>query len=62
MTIGEKIKQFRKEHLLTLRQAAKIFGVSQGEIMRLESQKNQPHFITEAKWEKKLEEAKKEVC
>jgi transcriptional regulator with XRE-family HTH domain len=61
MTIGEKIKQFRKDHLLTLRQAAKLFGVSQAEITRLESQKNQPHFITVAKWEKKLEEAKKEV-
>lgn len=61
MTIGEKIKQFRKDHLLTLRQAAKLFGVSQAEITRLESQKNQPHFITVAKWEKKLEEAEKEV-
>lgn len=61
MTIGERIKQYRKDHLLTLRQAAKIFGVSQAEITRLESQKNQPHFITVAKWEKKLEEAEKEV-
>ena len=61
MTIGEKIKQFRKDHLLTLRQAANLFGVSQAEITRLESQKNQPHFITVAKWEKKLEEAEKEV-
>lgn len=61
MTLGEKIKQFRKDHLLTLRQAAKLFGVSQAEITRLESQKNQPHFITVAKWEKKLEEAEKEA-
>ena len=61
MTLGEKIKQFRKEHLLTLRQAAKIFGVSQSEITRLESQKYNPHFITVAKWEKKLEEAENEV-
>jgi predicted transcriptional regulator len=61
MTLGEKIKQFRKDHLLTLRQAAKLFDVSQAEITRLESQKNQPHFITVAKWEKKLEEAEKEV-
>ena len=59
MTLGEKIKQFRKDHLLTLRQAARLFGVSQAEITRLESQKNQPHFITVAKWEKKLEEAEK---
>lgn len=59
MTIGEKIKQFRKDHLLTLREAAKIFDVSPSEITRLESQKNQPHFITVAKWEKLLDEAEK---
>lgn len=59
MTIGEKIKQFRKDHLLTLREASKIFDVSPSEITRLESQKNQPHFITVAKWEKKFEELEK---
>ena len=59
MSIGEQIKQFRKDHLLTLRQASKIFGVSQSEITRLESQKYNPHFITVAKWKKKLEEAEK---
>lgn len=59
MTIGEKIRQFRKDNLLTLRQAAKVFGVSPSEITRLESQKNQPHFITVAKWEKLLDEAEK---
>lgn len=59
MTIGERIKQYRKDHLLTLRKAAKLFGVSQSEITRLESQKNQPHFITVAKWEKLLDEAEK---
>lgn len=59
MTIGEKIRQFRKDNLLTLREAAKVFGVSPSEITRLESQKNQPHFITVAKWEKLLGEAKK---
>ena len=36
-----------------------LFGVSQSEITRLESQKNQPHFITVAKWEKLLDEAEK---
>lgn len=61
MTLGEKIKQFRKDHLLSMREAAKLFEVSQSEISRLESGKYQPHFITEAKWEKKLEKAKKEV-
>lgn len=60
MTIGERIRQFRKDNLLTLRQAAKVFGVSPSEITRLESQKNQPHFITVAKWEKLLDEAEKE--
>lgn len=59
MTIGERIKQYRKDHLLTLREAAKIFDVSPSEITRLESQKNQPHFITVAKWEKLLDEAEK---
>lgn len=59
MSIGERIKQYRKDHLLTLRKAAKLFGVSQSEITRLESQKNQPHFITVAKWEKLLDEAEK---
>lgn len=60
MTIGERIRQYRKEHLLTLRAAAKLFGVSQSEITRLESEKNKPHFITIAKWEKLLDEAEKE--
>lgn len=59
MTIGERIRQYRKENLLTLRAAAKLFGVSQSEITRLESEKNKPHFITIAKWEKLLDEAEK---
>ena len=59
MSIGERIKQYRKEHLLTLREAAKVFGVSQSEITRLESGKNKSHFITVAKWERLLEEAEK---
>lgn len=60
MTIGERIRQFRKDNLLTLRQAANVFGVSPSEITRLESEKNKPHFITIAKWEKLLDEAEKE--
>jgi transcriptional regulator with XRE-family HTH domain len=59
MTIGERVRDFRKKHLLTLRDAEKIFGVSRGEISRIESEKNKPHFITEAKWEKLLDEAEK---
>jgi transcriptional regulator with XRE-family HTH domain len=61
MTLGEKIKDFRKRHLLSTRQAGKLFGVSQSEIARLESGKNNPNIITDAKWEKKLEQAEKEV-
>ena len=61
MTIGERIKQYRKDHLLTTRNAAQLFNVSSSEIARLESQKNEPHFITVAKWEKKLEQAEREV-
>lgn len=61
MTIGEKVKSFRKKHLLTLRDAGKLFGVSSGEIFRIENGKNKPHFITEAKWEKLLEKAEREV-
>ena len=59
MTIGERIKQYRKDHLLTIRSAAELFNVSSSEIARLESQKNQPHFITVAKWEKLLDEAER---
>lgn len=62
MSIGKKIREFRAEHLLTLRAAADLFGVSQAEISRLENEKNEPHFITERKWEKKLEEAEQELA
>ena len=61
MTIGERIKAFRVKNLLTVRKAAEIFGVSSGEITRLESNKNKNHFITTAKWEEKLEKAEKEI-
>lgn len=57
MTIGEKVKEFRKKHLLTLRDAEKLFGVSRGEISRIENEKHKPHFLTEAKWEEKLKSA-----
>jgi transcriptional regulator with XRE-family HTH domain len=62
MNLGERIKQFRKEHLLSTREAGKIFGVSQSEIARLESGKNQPNIITEAKWEKMIDEAEQELA
>ena len=61
MTIGERIRALRIKRLWSTRQAAEFFGVSQSEIWRLESGKNQPNIITEAKWEKKLAEAEREV-
>lgn len=61
MTVGERIKAFRLKHLLTVREAAEIFEVSRSEIVRLESGKNKTHFITEAKWDKLLKKAEKEV-
>lgn len=57
MTIGEKVREFRVKHLLTLRRAADVLGVSCGEVFRIENGKNKSHFITEAKWEKKLQDA-----
>lgn len=59
MTLGEKIKDFRKRHLLNTRQAGELFGVSQSEIWRLESGKNRPNLVTNAKWEKLLDEAER---
>jgi transcriptional regulator with XRE-family HTH domain len=59
MTIGERLKKYRRDNLLTLREAGKLFGVSQAEITRIESQKHKPHFITVAKWENLLDEAEK---
>ena len=61
MSIGERIRELRIKRLWSTRQAADFFGVSQSEIWRLESGKNQPNIITEAKWEKKLAEAEREV-
>ena len=59
MSIGERLKKFRKDHLLTLRKASQIFGVSPAEITRLESGKNQPNLVTNAKWGKLLDEAER---
>ena len=61
MKIGERLRELRIKKLWSTRQAAEFFGVSQSEIWRLESGKNQPNIITEAKWEKKLAEAEREV-
>ena len=57
MSIGEKVKAFRVKHLLTMREAESLFGVSRGEISRIENEKHKPHFLTEAKWEEKLKNA-----
>lgn len=59
MTIGDRIKALRKRRLWSTRKAAEFFGVSQSEIWRLESQKNQPNLVTKAKWEKLLDEAER---
>jgi transcriptional regulator with XRE-family HTH domain len=61
MMIGDRIKALRKRRLWSTRKAAEFFGVSQSEIWRLESQKNQPNLVTKAKWEKMLDEAEKGV-
>ena len=57
MTIGEKVKAFRVKHLLTIREAADLLGVSRGEICRIEKEKHKPQLLTEARWEKKLQDA-----
>ena len=59
MTIGERLRAFRIKRLWSTRKAAEFFGVSQSEIWRLESGKNQPNLVTNAKWEKLLDEAEK---
>lgn len=57
MPIGERLKAFRKRNLMSCRKAGEYFGVSGGEIQRLESGRNKPSMITEAKWTKILDEA-----
>ena len=57
MTIGEKVKSFRVKHLLTIREAAELLGVSCGEVCRIEKEKHKPQLLTEAKWEEKLQKA-----
>ena len=59
MTIGERIKTLRIKNLWSTRKAAEFFGVSQSEIWRLESGKNQPNLVTNAKWEKLLDEVER---
>ena len=59
MTIGERLRALRCKRLWTTRKAAEFFGVSQAEIWRLESEKNRPNLVTNAKWEKLLDEAER---
>ena len=59
MTIGERLRALRCKKLWSTRKAAEFFGVSQSEIWRLESEKNQPNLVTVAKWEKLLDEAER---
>ena len=60
MTIGERLRALRGKRLWSTRQAAEFFGVSQSEIWRLESEINRPNLVTNAKWERLLDEAEKE--
>ena len=59
MTIGERLRALRCKRLWSTRKAAEFFGVSQSEIWRLESGKNQPNLVTNAKWGKLLDEAER---
>jgi transcriptional regulator with XRE-family HTH domain len=59
MSIGERIKALRIKRLWSTRKAAEFFGVSQSEIWRLESGKNQPNLVTNAKWERLLNDAER---
>ena len=59
MTIGERLRALRIKRLWSTRKAAEFFGVSQSEIWRLESGKNQPNLVTNAKWGKLLDEAER---
>ena len=59
MTIGERLRALRIKRLWSTRKAAAFFGVSQTEIWRLESEKNQPNLVTNAKWERLLDEAER---
>ena len=59
MSIGERLRALRAERLWSTRKAAEFFGVSQAEIWRLESGKNRPNLVTNAKWEKLLDEAER---
>lgn len=59
MTISERLKDFRKRNLMSCRKAGEYFGVSGAEIERLESGRNKPNFVTEAKWAKRLDDAER---
>ena len=59
MSIGERLRALRIKRLWSTRKAAEFFGVSQSEIWRLESGKNQPNLVTNAKWKKLLDEAER---
>ena len=62
MSIGERLRALRVERLWSTRKAAEFFGVSQSEIWRLESGKNRPNLVTNAKWEKLLNDAERKEC
>ena len=59
MSIGERLRALRIKRLWSTRKAAEYFGVSQSEIWRLESEINRPNLVTNAKWERLLDEAER---
>lgn len=59
MTIGERLRELRRKRLWSTKKAGEFFGVSQAEIWRLESEINRPNLVTNAKWEKLLDEAER---
>ena len=59
MTIGERLRELRRKRLWSTKKAGEFFGVSQAEIWRLESGKNRPNLITNAIWERLLDEAER---
>jgi predicted transcriptional regulator len=61
MTLSERLKNFRIKYFLTTRETGAIFGVSQSEIVRLESGTNKPNLVTQARWEKKIKKAENEL-
>ena len=59
MTIGERLRALRIKRLWSTRKAAEFLGVGNWEIGGFERGKNRPNLVTNAKWEKLLDEAER---